>query len=148
MFPEEVAQVEQEVVHDIYEAEQKMLSMWGQGGELHPGAPIPEHLHPDFVETSEEATKRMLAQDSRWVDGEKKLKAKLKVLYERQKEGKDLGVPVLTRYLGEDIPAWPSEGMDRVTWEAKVDAKYKEMREEEEQWKTKMTALLRDHPYG
>jgi hypothetical protein len=92
--------------------------------------------------TSAEATARMLAQSSTWVDGEKKLKAKLKVLAERQQDGKDLGVPVLTRYLGEDIPAWVGEGVNEVEWRQQVEAKYAEMRVEEEQWKTRMQAII------
>ena len=149
-FPEEVALVEHEMAQDIYNAEQfaehVVMDFWGDSS--HPLRPIPEHEHPDFAETSEQATKRMMEQDSKWVDGEKKLKVKLKVLAQRQAEGKDIGVPVLTRYLGEDIPAWPSEGMDEKTWRAKVDAKYAEMRKEEEKWKAKMHDLLKPHQHG
>jgi hypothetical protein len=68
-------------------------------------------------------------------EGEKKLKAKLKVLAERQAQGKDLGVPVLTRWLGEDIPAWPSaETMPKEEWKKRVEDKYAEMRNEEMAW--------------
>lgn len=85
-----------------------------------------------------DATAEMEKQPSSWVEGEKKLKQKLKVLFERQKEGKDLGVPVLTRWLGEDIPAWPGEGVDVKEWKKQVDAKYKEMAETEQKWRAEM----------
>jgi len=93
--------------------------------------------------SSDAATIRMEAQSSRWVDGEKALKKKLQVLYDRQQKGNDLGVPVLTRYLGEDIPAWITpEIMDEVEWKKKVEDKYEEMRQEEEIWKEEMSKII------
>lgn len=88
-----------------------------------------------------DATVAMELQPSNWVDGEKKLKQRLQVLYERQQQGKDLGVPVLTRWLGEDIPAWPHDGMDEKEWREKVTAKYKEMAETEQKWREEMRKL-------
>ena len=94
-------------------------------------------------EASDAATVRMEAQPSRWVDGEKALKKKLQVLYDRQSKGKDLGVPVLTRYLGEDIPAWTTPDiMDEDEWKKKVVDKYEEMRKEEEEWKKEMAKII------
>jgi len=93
--------------------------------------------------SSDAATARMEAQSSRWVDGEKALKKKLQVLYDRQQKGNDLGVPVLTRYLGEDIPAWITpEIMDEIEWKKKVADKYEEMRQEEEKWKEEMSKII------
>ncbi|KAG7351079.1 hypothetical protein IV203_010439 [Nitzschia inconspicua] len=93
---------------------------------------------------SHAATARMEAQSSRWVDGEKKLKQKLQVLYDRQQQGHDLGVPVLTRWLGDDFPAYvtPDMGIDVAVWKKEVEAKYAEMRKEEEEWQAKMNTII------
>lgn len=91
------------------------------------------------------ASARMEAQSSRWVDGEKALKKKLQVLYDQQMKGKHLGVPVLTRYLGEDFPAYvgtPDSPMDVDEWRKSVAEKYEEMRLEEEEWKKEMAKLI------
>lgn len=105
-----------------------------------------QHEHHDSTidrVTSDMASARMVSQPSRWVDGEKMLKKKLQVLYDRQKEGKDLGVPVLTRYLGEDIPAWITPDiMEEAEWKKKVEIRYEEMRLEEEEWKKKMGEFI------
>ncbi len=66
------------------------------------------------------ATARMEAQSSRWVDGEKALKRQLQVLYDMQQRGENLGVPVLTRLLGDDFSAWVEPGMDEAEWEGRV----------------------------
>jgi hypothetical protein len=95
---------------------------------------------------SKEATEAMARQPSSWVDGEKKLKQKLKVLYERQQKGLELGVPILTRYVGEDIPAWVGPGVDEKEWRAKVDAKYEEMKEEEKKWIEEMKKIIEKEP--
>ena len=95
--------------------------------------------------SSDAATARMEAQSSRWVDGEKALKKKLMVLYDIQAKGDHLGVPVLTRYLGEDIPAFvgtPDSTMKEEEWKKLVDAKYEEMRLEELEWQKKMSLLM------
>jgi hypothetical protein len=89
-----------------------------------------------------EATRRMYAQDSRWVDGEKALKRQLQKLAQLQAAGKELGVPALTRYLGEDFPAWAGTGINRAEWEAKRDEKYAEMRKAETEWNKKITQLI------
>jgi hypothetical protein len=92
-------------------------------------------------ENAEEATAEMEHHPSSWVNGEKKLKEKLKILHAKQQKGEELGVPVLTRYLGEDIPAWAGEGVNVEEWRKQVDAKYKEMEEQEKQWRKTMKAL-------
>jgi glucose-6-phosphate-specific signal transduction histidine kinase len=63
-------------------------------------------------------------------------------LAERQAKGLDLGVPILTRYLGEDIPVWVAEGVDEEEWKAKRDARYEEMRKEEEKWREKARKFM------
>jgi hypothetical protein len=88
------------------------------------------------------ATQRMLQQGSKWVDGEKKLKTKLKELAALQAQGKELGVPVATRWLGDDIPAWAGAGVDVADWQKRVDARYAEMRSEEERWIEMVSATL------
>lgn len=138
VFPDETHRVEQEAVRDITMVEQEFSDYWYGKPPVAGGS---------ATESKEAAMKRMMQQDSKWVDGERKLKEKLKVLAERQRQGKDIGVPVLTRYLGEDIPAWP-EGMSKEEWQKKVDAKYAEMRKEEEEWKAQVAALLRDQTHG
>jgi hypothetical protein len=99
-----------------------------------------EHLQASYA-----ATARMEAQSGRWVDGEKKLKQKLQVLYDRQhQQGLDLGVPVLTRWLGDDIPAYvtPEMNIDVMEWKRQISEKYAEMRKEEEEWQAKMNKVI------
>jgi Tfp pilus assembly protein PilE len=126
-----------DLVHNAFKIEQEMEKQVGDF--LH------HKQEPPVVATKQkstaEATAAMEKQPSSWVDGEKRLKEKLKVLYEKQKNGKELGVPVLTRYLGEDIPAWAGEGVNEVEWRKQVDAKYKEMAKQEKQWRETMKAL-------
>ena len=145
LFPQQVQTYEQEAQQEMKYVAQKMVDV--------------EHRVEDWLEanqgmanrayagqrTTEEANARMAAQSSSWVDGEKKLKKKLKELQALQKEGKMLGVPVLTRWLGDDFPAWVEPGKSEDEWRAKVDAKYAEMRKEEEQWQKKMKAYIKDH---
>jgi hypothetical protein len=85
------------------------------------------------------------AEPTSWVEREKALKRKLRVLYDQQAKGENLGVPVLTRYLGEDIPAYvgtPDSTMKEEEWKILVEAKYKEMRQEEDEWQKKMALLI------
>lgn len=91
---------------------------------------------------SDAASQAMQLQSSKWVDGEKKLKKKLTELYEKQQKGELLGVPVLTRWLGDDFPAWVTPDMDEKQWRDDVAAKYKEMREEEEEWIQQMQKII------
>ncbi|KAL7576973.1 hypothetical protein ACA910_006728 [Epithemia clementina (nom. ined.)] len=84
---------------------------------------------------------------TKWVDGEKKLKRRLEKLAQRQASGMDIGVPVLTRWLGEDIPAWPTDPdhpMDVDEWKKKVEERYTEMRQEEMEWRMQVTHYLED----
>lgn len=140
-FPAEMQELEHEaaleashLAQKAYEAQQEVerevMDWWQQQRQ----PPIPEEEHPHLIGQENEATKRMKQQSSKWVDGEKRLKQKLKVLADRQAQGKDIGVPVLTRYLGEDFPAWPGEGVDKDEWNKKVADKYTEMRKEENEW--------------
>lgn len=139
-FPSQVLEVEhqaagvgKELVKEARQAERQVEDWWQQHE-------LAASDNTDAVE--DPATARMEAQSSKWVDGEKALKKKLQVLYDKQQKGELLGVPVLTRYLGEDIPAWVEPGMDEAEWKQQVDAKYAEMREEEEQWKKDMAKLV------
>jgi hypothetical protein len=139
LFPTTVVQVEEEAERDMQafakkaiEAEHRVEDWFQQN----------QGMAAVAYEDSTAATARMMAQDSKWVDGERKLKKKLKELLEQQEEGKLLGAPVLTRWLGDDFPAWVGEGMNEEEWRAKVDAKYAEMRKEEEEWQKRMQALI------
>jgi len=141
-FPSQVQNVEiqtakktKDLVHNALEIEQEMEKQVGDLLLHHNNKPMQPPEDTNIQRQAQDATAEMEKQPSRWVDGEKKLKQKLQILFERQKEGKDLGVPVLTRYLGEDIPAWPGEGVDRDEWKKQVDAKYKEMAQEEQEWR-------------
>lgn len=141
MIPNGVEQEEKIMYNKLIEAEEQLMDQWKKS------AHIPQQVRKDPIydkRLKEEATKRMKENmpANSWVEGEKKLKQKLKVLAERQKEGKDLGVPVLTRYLGEDIPAWPDGTMDEDTWRKKVDERYKQMREEEEEWRKRVGEFM------
>jgi hypothetical protein len=138
MFPADVQSVEHQAYQKEQELEREMFDWW-QKGEHKPPLKASGTDHEDSKET---ATQAMLKQDSKWVDGEKKLKQKLKELATRQEQGKDLGVPVLTRYLGEDIPAFAGEGVNVDEWNKKVAAKYDEMRQEEEEWKKMMQGII------
>lgn len=91
---------------------------------------------------SDAASAAMLTQSSSWVDGEKKLKKKLTELYEMQQKGELLGVPVLTRWLGDDFPAWVTPDMDEKQWRKDVAAKYKEMRKDEDEWRIQMEKII------
>ena len=148
-FPSQVQDVEmttakktKDLVNNAYNLEQEMEKQVGEFLHHKPVIKSDGKRQQKVSFTAEDASKAMAKQPSSWVDGEKKLKRKLQVLFERQKQGKDLGVPVLTRYLGEDFPAWPGEGgMDEKEWRAQVDAKYKEMAEEEMKWRQEMKKM-------
>jgi len=145
-FPDRVVQVEHEAEAVGHQLADKALRAehnvqdWIQhhGGRSSNGA-IPAPLDRS---ASDAASAAMLAQSSQWVDGEKKLKKKLTELYEKQQKGELLGVPVLTRWLGDDFPAWVTPGMDEQQWRKDVAEKYKQMRVEEDKWKEEMQKII------
>lgn len=102
------------------------------------------------LETKKESPKETSkTKSTRWVEGEKALKKNLKVLFDRQAKGQFLAAPVLTRYLGEEIPAYvgtPDSKMQEDEWKKLVEAKYQEMREEEEEWQKKMALFVEQQP--
>jgi len=122
-----VREAEQELEREMYELFQR---------EEH-GAKMPQV--PDYEVN--DATRRMLGQPSKWVDGEKELKKKLKVLAERQSRGLDLGVPVLTRHI-EGLPAWPDGTISEDEWKQKVADAYAEMRKADREWQARAAAVV------
>lgn len=147
IFPE-VQQAEHDAIQGAQKLEQGVMDWWSSTGQQQK-PPLPGGTGNDSrnaAELRKAATERMLKQESTWVDGEKKLKAKLKLLVSRQQEGKDLGVPVATRWVGDDIPAWAGEGVDVDEWNAKIKVRYDEMRTEEDRWREMVTATMKsDH---
>lgn len=125
------------------------ITTWLTPSDVYSRATEAEHEVLDWIkhqvnnqESNDSGEDHMMFLESKWVDGEKKLKAELKKLVELQKEGKEIGVPVLTRWLGDDIPAWAGTGVDVNEWNEKVSAAYTKMREEEEQWKLDVLSKL------
>lgn len=144
---EKAASTTKEFVHEAYVAEQHMedylLHQQQSGaGQLPPMQQLGEDAPDPLKQESVDATEAMKRQPSSWVDGEKKLKLKLKELAARQQDGKDLGAPILTRWLGDDVSAWVSEGGDVAAWEKLRDAKYEEMKKEEERWRAEVRHYL------
>jgi len=146
LFPSETYQVEKKleqkaeyvghrVAENAMNAEHKMKHWWQRGsGSVDASENTKSGMNA--------ATARMMAQPSKWVDGEKALKKQLKELQAIQEKGELLGVPVLTRYLGEDFPAWVGKDVNEEQWKQKVADKYKEMREEEEEWRKEMEKII------
>ena len=66
------------------------------------------NLKPN-VGSHNEATRLMMLQSSTFVDGEKKLKAELKKVMERQAQGKDLGIKVASRWEDGVPVVYPGE---------------------------------------
>ena len=135
LFPAQVEQVEQEAEREM----NQLLHHHGQQPPL------------KSADTDQDVYPPLSAMDSRWVDGEKKLKKRLEILAARQQQGLDIGVPVLTRWLGPDIPAWPTDPentMPEDEWKKRVEAAYTKMREEEMEWRNQMTAYLEQELQG
>jgi hypothetical protein len=142
-FPTEVEQEAEYVGHELanrarqaeHKVEELLLHHQAEGGG---GGAAPAQGNDDGLD----ASARMLAQSSKWVDGEKALKKKLRVLSDLQQKGEYLGAQVLTRYLGDDFPAWVSKDVNEEEWRTNVKTKYAEMREEEEEWKIRMQQMI------
>ncbi|KAL7539896.1 hypothetical protein ACHAXR_009692 [Thalassiosira sp. AJA248-18] len=101
------------------------------------------------IESSLDATQRMLAQPSKFVDSEKKLKQQLLKLLEKQtaeqkKKPNDpndsiLGVKISTRYLGNDLSPYPESKGGEKEWEKKMDKRKAELRaSDEKEWNDMM----------
>ncbi len=146
-FPEQrrmMYDTEQEMEKVVYEAERDIMEYWLSSKRVYSADSISSDS------TMHQADVRMQQQSSKWVDSEKKLKKALQVLVERQEKGLDLGVPVLTRYLGDSIPAFYSKddasfnmGINTVEeWNAVIEEKYAEMRNEENRWREFVTSTL------
>mmetsp|Transcript_48581 Transcript_48581/g.72081 ORF Transcript_48581/g.72081 Transcript_48581/m.72081 type:complete len:600 (+) Transcript_48581:72-1871(+) len=101
----------------------------------------PHHISPHTTsvkfmreQSSMEATAAMKGMPSSEVDGEKKLKVELKKLSALQADGKCLGVKVLTRWEGDDVPVWECDEMNTKQKEAtKEEVEEKEDEKEGEE---------------
>lgn len=147
-FPDEVLILEKEAEQVGQEWAQKAIHAehdmedWLHQSDTSTGSASTSGNQKKDQAASEAATARMMAQSSKWVDGEKALKRKLTELAEKQQKGELLGVPVLTRWLGDDYPAWVTPDMDEAKWRSDVAEKYKQMRQEEEEWKKQMQQII------
>jgi hypothetical protein len=145
IFPEQrqmMYNTEQRIEHAIYETEQQIehdVLEWLSSKQQQYG----DEYKPS------DADIRMQQQSSNWVDGEKKLKIALKVLVDRQEKGIDLGVPVLTRWLGDDIPVFYSKddaslnmGLTLEEWNQQIENRYEQMRKDEDHWRQMVIRTL------
>jgi hypothetical protein len=136
-------QEKQAVAHLERAAEEEIAHLWHEFHDAHGAVPpIPQEQHEQL--SSDQSSESTYS----WVAGEQKLKQALKVLADRQARGLDLGVPVLTRWLGEDLPAWPDGTISREDWQLEVDTRYAKMQQEETQWRKRMGELLQASPRG
>jgi hypothetical protein len=155
LFPEQrkmIYDTEQQIEKVVFETEQQMeqeMIHWWSSKEYDSTAESNNNNNDHnkrFGARNEPLTDadiRMRQQSSKWVDSEKKLKVALQVLVDRQAQGKDLGVPVLTRYLGDEVPVFYSaddaslnKGINTVEeWNTIIQQKYDEMRRDENQWR-------------
>jgi hypothetical protein len=101
--------------------------------------------------STSDATRRMLAQPSRFVDSEKKLKRQLQKLLDLQNAEKKkhtkpkdsnagvLGVKISTRYLGEDLLPYPDSKGGEKEWEKKMEQRKSELsKTDESEWSAMM----------
>jgi hypothetical protein len=111
---------------------------------------LTEHVADKKIRNDESAssidpTQRMLAQPSRFVDSEKKLKQQLLKLLERQNdESKNkpknpndavLGIKISNRYLGEDLLPYPDSRGDEKEWEKRVEMRKANLeRRDKQEW--------------
>lgn len=148
LSPSSVERAEQDAAASAKELLREALAAEGQMEDFFHRQRLPPQrsLNVEDVAAGKQmtldATEAMKRQPSKWVDGEKKLKIKLKELAELQKAGKELGVPVLTRWLGEDFPAWVPEGGDKDEWETKRKERYAAMAAEELVWRARTGEYL------
>ena len=152
--PPKVQQVEHDILEGAREAEhvleQEMRDWWGNNNNNKREPPSYNNNQNTAEQQRRTASERMAAQQQQagdsqqhsWVEGEKRLKRELQKLVALQQQGQELGVPVLTRWLGEDIPAWAGTGVDRDAWQAQVQERYQEMRLDEERWRDRVAATL------
>ena len=148
LFSKTPAQVQQ-VEHDLMEEaryaeqmlEQELKGWWSMASST-------ANKEPLLSSSGEQLPPPPPQGNSQWVEGEQRLKRELQKLVALQEQGKELGVPVLTRWLGEDIPAWAGEGVDRNEWDAKVQARYAEMRQDEERWRERIAAAIQAEQRG
>ena len=153
--PPKVQQVEHDILQGAREAEhvleQEMRDWWGNNNNNKREPPSNNNNQNTAEQQRRTASQRMAAQQQQqagdsqqhsWVEGEKRLKRELQKLVALQQQGQELGVPVLTRWLGEDIPAWAGTGVDRDAWQAQVQERYQEMRLDEERWRDRVAATL------
>jgi sugar diacid utilization regulator len=142
-FPSQMRSFEGEVEQEAKEMAKNAVFAEHQFEDWFLRQPQQQHnAAPYDKSASDAATSRMMSQKSTWVDGEKALRKQLAKLVEQQEKGENLGVPILTRYLGEDFPAWVTKDMDEKEWRSKVDAEYKRMRHEEQEWQTEMQKII------
>lgn len=98
---------------------------------------------------SMEATERMLAQPSRFVDSEKKLKRQLLQLLEKQSAEKRshkkldndsiLGVKISNRFLGDELLPYPESKAKEHEWIQQMEHRKEELRNvDEKEWKELM----------
>jgi len=136
VFPGQVQRVEQEAEREVGQ----YLNDFGNHNNNHKNHDPDYDSVPSLLENNNN-------NNMHWVDGEQKLKRELEILAQRQRDGIDVGVPVLTRWLGDDIPAWPTRHADhrRMTeaeWTKRVEEAYAQMRRDEAAWRAEMTRYL------
>jgi len=154
MFPSEVQEVEREALYMEQQMEDYLKHKVGTGPHQSPAQPQQQQQPPppqkeDMIssngDVSEQSWQSLLSSYS-WVEGEKKLKKCLKPLAERQAKGQDLGVPVLTRWLGDDMPCYVTKDVNQDEWEAKVKERYAQMRDENKKWQEQVKEHIDAHP--
>jgi len=149
MFPSEVQEAEREAMHMEQQFEDYLKRQVGTDPQQPQQPQQPPKQKEGIVssngDVSQESWQSLLSSYS-WVESEKKLKKCLKPLAERQEKGQDLGVPVLTRWLGDDIPCYVTKDVNQAEWEAKVQERYAQMRDENKKWQEQVKEHIDAHP--